>query len=278
MLFCIQANPCLPNNTQLQLPRLESSWRTLTPLKVLRPAAKTSTYLSFALVPKLRHHNLTAKYPRKSLVCLLGGKDKPEGENEGSPLKSLGNAFGSFQGKSVEDVLKEQMQKQEFYDGGGGGGGSPPRGGGGGGGASGGSQDDDLPGVLDETLQVVLATVGFILLVRQKIPSFPLLKFLSSASDRNISINDFYTAVHLYHQWRGHDSDTEGLPKVCLHREQECSSGKSVGAVGKLPPEAGREEAGGQVLVRKRDHQHHDLVRQPRQVSTHLSSLRSGCK
>ncbi|CAI0396886.1 unnamed protein product [Linum tenue] len=222
MLFCIQANPCLPNNTQLQLPRLESSWRTLTPLKVLRPAAKTSTYLSFALVPKLRHHNLTAKYPRKSLVCLLGGKDKPEGENEGSPLKSLGNAFGSFQGKSVEDVLKEQMQKQEFYDGGGGGGGSPPRGGGGGGGASGGSQDDDLPGVLDETLQVVLATVGFILLYIYIINGEDMTRILKDYLKYVFTGNKSVRLAKVLEQWESYRqklAEKKQVDKFWLERE-----------------------------------------------------------
>ena len=48
----------------------------------------------------------------------------------------------------------------------------PPRdgsGGGGGGGDGGfqGPQDDDLPGMLDETLQMVLASLGFFLAVRR---------------------------------------------------------------------------------------------------------------
>ncbi|CAN1146433.1 hypothetical protein LINPERPRIM_LOCUS6629 [Linum perenne] len=87
----------------------------------------------------------------------------------GSPLKSLGNAVGSFEGKSLEDVLKEQMNNQEFDEGGIGG--LPPidgSGGGDGGGddPQGPPDDEDLPGMLDETLQMVLASVGFVLAYR----------------------------------------------------------------------------------------------------------------
>lgn len=68
-------------------------------------------------------------------------------------------------GQSIEDVLRQQIQKQEFYDGDGGK--SPPRrgGGGGGGGGSGESEDEGISGIMDETVQVVLATIGFIVLV-----------------------------------------------------------------------------------------------------------------
>ncbi|CAI0540933.1 unnamed protein product [Linum tenue] len=223
MSFCIQANPCLPNSTQLQLPRVNKSWSSLSPLKFLRPAAKTSTCLSFALGLKVRQLNLAAKYPKKSLVCLLGGKDKSDGENEGSPLKSLGNAFGSFQGKSVEDVLKEQMQKQEFYDGGGSGGSSPPRGGGGGGGgASGGSQDDDLPGVLDETLQVVLASVGFVLLYIYIINGEDMTRILKDYLKYVFSGNKSVRLAKVLDQWQSYRqkmAEKTVVDKFWLERE-----------------------------------------------------------
>ncbi|KAH0683134.1 hypothetical protein KY290_021723 [Solanum tuberosum] len=66
--------------------------------------------------------------------------------------------------KSVEDLLKQQIEKQEYFDGGDGGGDRPGGGGGGGDDASGGAEDEGIPGILDELGQVVLATMGFICL------------------------------------------------------------------------------------------------------------------
>lgn len=88
--------------------------------------------------------------------------------------------MGSFRKEqSIEDVLRQQIEKQEFYDDGSTGG-KPPRQGGGGGGDSGGVEDDGLSGILDETLQVVLATLGFIFLVRS--PCLLFHKFPSTAT------------------------------------------------------------------------------------------------
>lgn len=63
--------------------------------------------------------------------------------------------------QSVEDVLKQQIQKQEYYDDGGNGGKTP----GGGGEGFGESEDESLSGMLDELVQVILATIGFVFLV-----------------------------------------------------------------------------------------------------------------
>lgn len=70
--------------------------------------------------------------------------------------------MGNFKKESsVEDVLRKQIEKQEYFDDGGSGG-NPPSGGGG---DSGGSEDEGLSGIMDEAVQVFLATVAFILLV-----------------------------------------------------------------------------------------------------------------
>ncbi|CAL2229943.1 unnamed protein product [Prunus armeniaca] len=68
--------------------------------------------------------------------------------------------------QSIEDVLRQQIEKNEFYEerGGGGGGGGSGRGSGGDGAGGSGSEDEGLAGIMDETLQVILATIGFIFL------------------------------------------------------------------------------------------------------------------
>ncbi|KAL5574722.1 hypothetical protein UlMin_016421 [Ulmus minor] len=104
------------------------------------------------------------KYRKLAPVCL----SKTGGDNEGSPWKAFENVLGNFgKGKSVEDVLRQQMEKKDFVEDRDNGG-KPPRGGGGGGGGGGdslgGSDDEGLSGIMDETFQVILATLGFILL------------------------------------------------------------------------------------------------------------------
>lgn len=84
---------------------------------------------------------------------------------QGSPWKALENAMGNFKkDQSIEDVLKQQIQKQEYY-GDGDPPGKPPGGGGGGGGGFGEAEDEGFSEMLDEFTQVILATLGFIFLV-----------------------------------------------------------------------------------------------------------------
>lgn len=64
--------------------------------------------------------------------------------------------MGQWKGQSIEDILRQQMEK-------GGSGGKPPGGRGGGGGSDSSSGGSD--GMSNETLQVVLASVSFILMV-----------------------------------------------------------------------------------------------------------------
>lgn len=64
----------------------------------------------------------------------------------------------------MEDVLRQQIEKKEFYDDGGKGK-KPPSGGGGGNSGDGSGEDEGLAGIIDETVQVILATMGFIFMV-----------------------------------------------------------------------------------------------------------------
>lgn len=68
---------------------------------------------------------------------------------------------------SVQDLLREQMQKQEF--GGGGDGGDIPRGDGDG---DGDSEDEGFAGIWDEVVQVFLATMAFIFVVSSEYTIF----------------------------------------------------------------------------------------------------------
>ncbi|XP_074308394.1 uncharacterized protein LOC141643230 [Silene latifolia] len=108
----------------------------------------------------LRCSSISTKPRFSSLVSMASSSDKT---NE--PLwKSLGKSVENFGKKpSVEDLLRQQIEKQEYYDEGGGGG-NPPggRGGGGGGDGLGGSEEEGFGEILDETIQVILATLGFI--------------------------------------------------------------------------------------------------------------------
>lgn len=78
-----------------------------------------------------------------------------------------------FKGKSIEDVLRKQIQKGEYFDNGGSGA-KPPGSDGGGGGdggsgspdGTGGSEDESFLGIQDETLQVILATGALLSFVR----------------------------------------------------------------------------------------------------------------
>lgn len=110
-------------------------------------------------LPRLLYN--AAYYRKFAPVCQFGGKGKPENDNESSPWKALEKAIGGFKKElTVQDFLKEQMQDRELEDGSGGAG-NPPVGGGDG---SGGSEDEGFPGIVDEFVQVILATLGFIFL------------------------------------------------------------------------------------------------------------------
>ncbi|XP_061339743.1 uncharacterized protein LOC133286356 [Gastrolobium bilobum] len=104
---------------------------------------------------------------RKPLhICLAGGKGMMSNDDEISPWKAMEKAMEKFKGQPIEDVLREQIGKGEYYDNGGRGA-KPPGGGSGGGGGPdgpGGPEDENFAETFDENLQVALATLGFIFL------------------------------------------------------------------------------------------------------------------
>ncbi|KAL2341627.1 hypothetical protein Fmac_009567 [Flemingia macrophylla] len=110
--------------------------------------------------------SLRGEHSRQSLhVCFAGGQGMMDNGGD-FQRKSLQEAMGQLKGQSIEDMLRKQMQK-------GGSGGSPPKGrGGGGGGSNSGGSD----GMSDETLQIVLATVSFILMYMFVINGLELIK------------------------------------------------------------------------------------------------------
>ncbi|XP_030504712.2 uncharacterized protein LOC115719705 [Cannabis sativa] len=128
----------------------------------------TSLKLSSSAAPRGLNCTPLLKPCRSGPVCL--SNTGAGGDSEGSPpWKAFEKVVGNLtKGNSIEDVLRKQIEKKEFYEDRDGGGMPPPGGGGGGGGGggdgSGGSEDEGIFGILDETLQVVLATLGFIFL------------------------------------------------------------------------------------------------------------------
>lgn len=118
----------------LPLPRVNGS-----SMKSLKYPPNGLMQQQFATLLKHQKSEPVVKYRNGSAVCLLGGEDKSEKDNQGPAWNPLEKAMGSFKGQSIEDMLRQQIEKQEFYD-------------------------EGLVGIIDETMQVILATIGFIFL------------------------------------------------------------------------------------------------------------------
>ncbi|KAI9195719.1 hypothetical protein LWI28_017443 [Acer negundo] len=134
---------------------------TNLPIRPLSKRRPSSPFQTFFRPTKTHNQKLCVSLKRPPL-CLMGGKDRAEDER--AAWKSFGKAMEKFSKRqSIEDILWQQMENKDYHVGGNGGK-NPPRGGGGSGGrdGSGGSSEDE--GVMNETMQVILATIGFIFL------------------------------------------------------------------------------------------------------------------
>ncbi|KAK1294166.1 hypothetical protein QJS10_CPA16g00118 [Acorus calamus] len=154
---CMQITSCKPclNLSRNPFPRSSSRLPTTESCISHVPALRRNGGL-----PKMLWSSTSKQ--RCGPVCMFGGKGKSGDFSETSPFKAVENFFQRLKGeRQVEDLLKEQIQKQEYY-GDGGSGDNSGGGGGGGGDGFGESEDEGFAGKLDEMLQVTLATIGFI--------------------------------------------------------------------------------------------------------------------
>ncbi|CAD6250394.1 unnamed protein product [Miscanthus lutarioriparius] len=103
---------------------------------------------------------IAASHKRLTPVCALSGKGNP-GTADDPLMESLKKAMADAKKpRPIQDLLKEQVAKLREQASGGGGGNGNRRGGSGG---SGGPDDESFKETLDEVVQVILATVAFIL-------------------------------------------------------------------------------------------------------------------
>ncbi|XP_074358385.1 uncharacterized protein LOC141697750 isoform X2 [Apium graveolens] len=165
-----QVTACKPGFNVLTIPRGRYASSELR--NVVRFSRDSACYYTKVPEVSLKLKTYTSKIQRSAPVCVFGGKGNSTNDNDASPWKSLEKAMsGLKKEKSLEDVLRQQMENQEYYDDGGSGGKRPGGGSGGGGDGFGESEDEGFSGILDEIFQVFMATLGFILLnnfVRQR--------------------------------------------------------------------------------------------------------------
>ncbi|KAJ9562874.1 hypothetical protein OSB04_008034 [Centaurea solstitialis] len=111
-----------------------------------------------------------SRYQQCTPVCLFGGKPfggkgSSRSDDEDSPWKSIEKAMGGLKKEqSLEDVLRQQMDKKDYYDDDGNGE-DPPIGGGGDGGGRGGFRgtgDGGFAGMWDDIQQVTFAILALV--------------------------------------------------------------------------------------------------------------------
>ncbi|KAJ4850316.1 hypothetical protein Tsubulata_005831, partial [Turnera subulata] len=169
----IRANPCRPCPFSYRLNASESGNPTPTraafPVRVsfLSELAAKASSANLKFAPLENHRRpAVVGHRKRTAVCALGGKDKAEDDSHDSAEKPLEKSIGSSRKKSVEELLRKQIEKKTYYDGGSSSN-NPPRGGGGGRGGGSASSDGSGESKEDgfaEILQVILATTGFVLL------------------------------------------------------------------------------------------------------------------
>ncbi|XP_024967597.1 uncharacterized protein LOC112507298 [Cynara cardunculus var. scolymus] len=133
----------------------------------LKPTVGSSKKFTELITRHMIQRTGASRYQLCKPVCLFGGKGGPRSGNEASPWKSIEKAMsGLKKEQSLEDVLRKQMEKQDYYDDGSGE--DPPIGGGDGGGGGGGSGgfrgtgDEGFDGMWDDIQQVTFAILALI--------------------------------------------------------------------------------------------------------------------
>lgn len=101
---------------------------------------------------------------RRYTMQVMHGEGYSDGGHEEQPREDLFTVQPQEKRKiqTIEDLLREQIEKQEFYSGGDAGNNKPPKHGGGGG--FGDWYNSKFSEFRDESIQVILATIGFVFL------------------------------------------------------------------------------------------------------------------
>ncbi|GAA0155906.1 hypothetical protein LIER_38179 [Lithospermum erythrorhizon] len=133
---------------------------TLTNFTFICPHPNNSGDLSFHTKRpniSLRLSSFVVKGNRCSSICYFSATNNADNADKPSSWNPFEKGLG------IEDVLRQQMQKNEYADGGSGGG-NRFGGGNGGSGPGGGDSEDEFQEMFQEFFQVILGTAGFIFL------------------------------------------------------------------------------------------------------------------